>query len=51
MFSSFGVAPLSYAVAGVLVNLNLTILFTVAGSIMLIVSVLLAVNPSVREIN
>ncbi|MUG94499.1 MFS transporter [Scytonema sp. UIC 10036] len=51
MFSSFGVAPLSYAVAGVLVNLNLTILFTVAGSIMLTTSILLAANSSVREIN
>ena len=51
MFSSFGVAPFSFAVAGVLVNLNLTILFTVAGSIMLITSVSLAANPSVREIN
>lgn len=51
MFSSFGVAPLSFALAGILVNLNLTILFTVAGSIMLTTSILLAVNPSVRRIN
>ncbi|GAA6614746.1 MFS transporter [Scytonema sp. NUACC26] len=51
MFSSFGVAPFSFAVAGLLVNLNLTILFTVAGSIMLTTSILLAANPSVRKIN
>ncbi len=51
MFSSFGIAPFSFALAGVLVNFNLTILFTVAGSIMLIVSALLALKPSVREIN
>ncbi|MEH2115705.1 MFS transporter [Nostoc sp.] len=51
MFSAFGVAPLSFALAGILVNLNLTILFTVAGSIMLITSLSLAANPSVRKIN
>ena len=51
MFCSFGVAPLSFALAGVLVNLNLTILFTVAGSIMLITSLALAANPSMRKIN
>ena len=51
MFSSFGVAPISFAVAGILANLNLTFLFAVAGSIMLATSVLLAVNPSVRRIN
>lgn len=51
MFCSFGVAPLSFAMAGVLVNLNLTILFTVAGSIMLITSLSLATNSSIRQIN
>ncbi|NEP63399.1 MAG: MFS transporter [Symploca sp. SIO2G7] len=51
MLSSFGIAPFSYALAGVLVNFNLTILFTVAGSIMLITSVLLTANPSVRKID
>ncbi len=51
MFSSFGIAPFSFALAGILVNFNLTILFTVAGSIMLITSTLLALKPSVREIN
>ncbi len=51
MFSSFGLAPLSFALAGVLVDFNLTILFSVAGSIMLITSALLAANPSGRNIN
>lgn len=51
MFSAFGVAPISFALAGLLVNLNLTIMFTVAGSIMLITSLCLAVNPSVRKIS
>ncbi|WP_414548809.1 MFS transporter [Anabaena sp. CCY 0017] len=51
MFSAFGVAPISFALAGILVNLNLTIMFTVAGSIMLITSLSLAANPSVRKIS
>ncbi|MBE9033580.1 MFS transporter [aff. Roholtiella sp. LEGE 12411] len=51
MFSAFGVAPVSFALAGFLVNLNLTIMFTVAGSIMLITSLSLAANPSVRKIS
>ncbi|NJM69714.1 MAG: MFS transporter [Scytonema sp. RU_4_4] len=51
MLSSFGVAPFSYALAGLLADLNLTILFCATGSIMLIASVLLAANASVRTIN
>ncbi|MBM3429305.1 MAG: MFS transporter, partial [Bacteroidetes bacterium] len=51
MFSAFGIAPVSFALAGFLVNLNLTIMFTVAGSIMLITSLSLAANPSVRKIS
>ncbi|MBC1236568.1 MFS transporter [Nostoc sp. 2RC] len=51
MFSAFGVAPISFALAGILVNLNLTIMFTVAGSIMLITSLCLAANSSVRKIS
>ncbi|BAY91384.1 MULTISPECIES: MFS transporter [unclassified Tolypothrix] len=51
MFSAFGIAPISFALAGILVNLNLTIMFTVAGSIMLITSLCLAANPSVRKIS
>lgn len=51
MFSSLGIAPFSYALAGVLVNFNVTILFTVAGSIMLITIAFLALNSSIRQIN
>ncbi|WP_414541451.1 MFS transporter [Nostoc sp. CCY0012] len=51
MFSAFGVAPVSFALAGFLVNLNLTIMFTVAGSIMLLTSLCLAANSSVRKIS
>ncbi|MEH1768435.1 MAG: MFS transporter [Nostoc sp.] len=51
MLSSFGVAPFSYALAGTLAALNITILFSVAGSIMLMMSVLLMANASVRTID
>ncbi|WGV29175.1 MFS transporter [Halotia branconii] len=51
MFSAFGVAPISFALAGFLVNLNLTIMFTVAGSIMLLTSLCLVANSSVRKIS
>ena len=51
MFSAFGVAPFSFALAGVLVNFNLTTLFTIAGSIMLITSLSLAASSSVRKIH
>ncbi len=51
MLSSFGVAPFSYALAGALADLNLTILFSATGSIMLIMSALLATNPYTRRID
>ncbi|BAY46059.1 major facilitator transporter [Scytonema sp. HK-05] len=51
MLSSFGIAPFSYALAGVLADLNLTILFSVAGGIMLLSTIFLTVNPSVRKID
>ncbi|MBP5977922.1 MFS transporter [Brasilonema sp. CT11] len=51
MLSSFGVAPFSFALAGLLADLNLTTLFCVAGGIMLSASVLLTANPSVRTID
>ncbi|MCW5316916.1 MFS transporter [Nostoc sp. KVJ3] len=50
MFSAFGIAPFSYALAGLLADLNLIILFSVAGGIIVIINTLLAANPSVRSI-
>ena len=50
MLSSFGIAPFSFGIAGLLVNVNLTILFTVTGSTILFMIALLAANPSVRKI-
>ena len=51
MLSAFGVAPFSYALAGALADLNLTILFSATGSIMLIMSALLTTNPYTRTID
>lgn len=51
MLSSFGIAPFSYALAGLLADLNLTILFSTAGGLMLFMSALLTANPSVRTID
>ncbi|QSJ14934.1 MFS transporter [Nostoc sp. UHCC 0702] len=50
MFSAFGIAPFSYALAGLLADLNLIILFSVPGGIIVTINALLAVNPSVRTI-
>ncbi|MCC5633885.1 MFS transporter [Nostoc sphaeroides] len=51
MLSSFGIAPFSFALAGLLADLNLAILFTVAGGIMLTTTTFLSANPSVRTID
>ncbi|NEO98575.1 MAG: MFS transporter [Symploca sp. SIO2E9] len=51
MLSSFGIAPFSYALAGLLADLSLVVLFSATGGIMVIMTVLLAANPSVRRID
>ncbi len=51
MLSSFGIAPFSLALAGLLADLNLSILFIVSGGIMLIAIGWLAINPLVRTID
>jgi MFS family permease len=51
MLSSFGIAPFSYALAGILADLNLTILFSITGGIMLISTIFLTANSSVRTID
>ncbi|MDJ0567706.1 MAG: MFS transporter [Pleurocapsa sp. MO_192.B19] len=50
MLSSFGIAPFSFALAGLLVDFNLTILFSLTSCIILILMAWLAANPSVRAI-
>lgn len=50
MLSSLGIAPLSYAVAGLVANYSLLLLFGGAGGIMLGLLGLLAMKPSIRAI-
>ncbi|MEM9272241.1 MAG: MFS transporter [Cyanobacteria bacterium P01_F01_bin.143] len=50
MLSSFGIAPFSFALAGLLVDFNLTILFALASGIILLLMAYLATNPTVRAI-
>lgn len=50
MFSAFGIAPFSYAFAGLLADLNLVMLFVLAGGLIMTINALLATNPSIRAI-
>ncbi|HEY9803482.1 MAG TPA: MFS transporter [Leptolyngbyaceae cyanobacterium] len=50
-FSAVGVAPFSYVLAGFLANINLVLLFTISGGMIVIINALLATNPSVRAID
>jgi MFS family permease len=51
LLASVGVAPFSYALAGVLANINLWALFGGTGMAMLVVSAILAVSPTIRALN
>ena len=51
MMSSLGIAPLSYALAGVVAEFSLLVLFAGAGGIMLVLLGVLATKPSIRTIN
>ena len=50
LLSSIGVAPFSYALAGILANINPVILFGGTGMAMLAVNMMLAVNPIIRTL-
>jgi MFS family permease len=50
MLASFGLAPISQSLAGVLVDVNLTGLFVGAGILLVIVSLYSASNKSMREV-
>ena len=50
LLASFGITPFSLALAGVLADLNLTLLFSVTGGIMTLVTILLTTEPSIRKI-
>jgi MFS family permease len=51
MFASQGLAPLSYIIAGALVDLHLTLMFTAAGGLVLLATVYAALNRQVRNID
>ncbi|NJR65684.1 MAG: MFS transporter [Leptolyngbyaceae cyanobacterium CRU_2_3] len=51
MLSSLGIAPLSYALAGVVADASLLLLFGGAGGTMLVLIGLLALKPSIRAID
>jgi len=50
MLASFGISPFSFALAGLLVDFNMTFMFTLAGLIILITIAYLAANPFLRKI-
>jgi MFS family permease len=50
MLSSFGLGPLSNTIAGVLVDVNLTLLFVVAGGLLIAVTLLAASNRQMRSL-
>ena len=51
MFSSVGMGPVSFALAGVLVDQNATAMFTVAGALVVLASVVLSFSRAVRSID
>lgn len=51
MLASVGMAPLSFALAGALVDLHATLTFAVAGGIVLVATVVSAANRTVRTID
>jgi len=51
MFASQGLAPLSYVVAGALVDLHLTLMFTAAGGLVLLATLYAALSHEVRRID
>ncbi len=50
MFASIGMAPFSYLLAGLLADLNPSILFASAGGIVLLAAAVSLMNPAVRRL-
>jgi len=48
MFAAIGLNPISNALAGVLIGLNLTVLLVCAGSLMTLITLSAAFSPTVR---
>ncbi len=51
MFASQGLTPVSYFIAGALVDLHLTLLFSAAGALVLVATAYAALNRPVRQID
>ncbi len=51
MFASQGLAPVSYLVAGVLVDRHITLMFSTAGGLVLLATAYAALNRSMRQID
>jgi MFS family permease len=51
MFAALSLMPVSYALAGFLAQINLTILFMSAGSLVLVTTCIAAINQEVRHID
>jgi hypothetical protein len=51
MFSAVALDPISFALAGVLVELDLTAVFLAAGTLLLLTAVLGALSPTMREVD
>ncbi len=51
MFASVGLVPISMAVSGALIKLNMTATFVGAGGLMVLILALSALNPAVRTMN
>jgi hypothetical protein len=48
MFSSIGLLPVSMALSGALSRVDVTLLFTVSGSIVALLGLVMTLNPTVR---
>jgi hypothetical protein len=48
MFSSTGLVPISQAVAGALSKWNLTLLFTIPGALVLLITIWMAFHPDLK---
>jgi MFS family permease len=51
MFAAVGLIPVSYVMAGALVQVNITLMFEVSAAILLVVTVFAALVPAVRAID
>ncbi|MDQ3863284.1 MAG: MFS transporter [Actinomycetota bacterium] len=51
MFSAVALDPISFALAGVLVELDLTAMFLAAGTLLLLTAILGALSPTMREVD